>query len=719
MKGHTMSNSNKLHPDTKNDHGQAEKEMTIEFLQLVNGCIGKSDLIKKAATFFQEKSGCSAVGIRLKDGDDYPYYEARGFPKEFLLLENSLCQRDEDGRIVRGDDSNPVIECMCGNVICGRFDPSKPFFTKNGSFWSNCTTDLLAFTTDADRQARTRNRCNGEGYESVALLPLASGAERLGLLQLNDKRKDMFSPETIRFWERAATYLAVAVSKFKAEEALQKSEEKYRVLFREMLNGFALHDIILGPKGDPVNYRFVDVNPAFERMTGLKRQAIIGKTVLEIMPGTERQWIETYGRVALTGKPVFFENFSSELDKYFEVTSFRPAPNQFACIFSDITERKRTEQVLQNTQKLESLGILAGGIAHDFNNLLGGIFGNIDMAAEGTLEKRTANYLSKALGTIDRARGLTQQLLTFAKGGAPIKKIESMVPFIQETVKFALSGSKVSSTFAIPNNLWQCEFDKNQVGQVIDNIVINAQQAMPDGGTIAITAANTRLDEKKHPLLPAGNYVRISISDQGIGMPKEILPRIFDPFFTTKSKGHGLGLATCYSIIRRHEGCIDVESEPGKGSTFSFFLPASSSAGPQKNAVAKASHKGIGTFLIMDDEEVIRETVGDMLKDLGYSIVSTQNGLEAIEYFRAEHESKNKIVAMIFDLTVPGGLGGREAVKEIRKIDKMIPVFVSSGYADDPVMAHPQKYGFTASISKPFRKIDLADILSRHLGVKK
>jgi two-component system, cell cycle sensor histidine kinase and response regulator CckA len=227
------------------------------------------------------------------------------------------------------------------------------------------------------------------------------------------------------------------------------------------------------------------------------------------------------------------------------------------------------------------------------------------------------------------------------------------------------------------------------------------------------------LDDKEHPLLPAGTYVKISITDQGIGMLKEILPRIFDPFFTTKTKGHGLGLATCYSIIRRHEGCIDVDSEPGKGSTFSFYLPASSSLGSPKYGASKAKHKGAGTFLIMDDEEVIRETVGNMLKDLGYSVVSTQNGMEAIEYFRAGQEPKNKIVAMIFDLTVPGGLGGRETIKEIRKIDKKIPAFVSSGYADDPVMAHPQKYGFTANISKPFRKIDLADVLSKHLGVKR
>ena len=207
---------------------EQERQIAIEFLHLLNESTGLHDLVHRATDFLQEQSGCEAVGIRLREGDDYPYFETRGFPAEFVRAENSLCVRCEDGKPLYDSDGNPVLECMCGNVICGRFDPSKPFFTPKGSFWTNCTTELLASTTKADRQARTRNRCNGEGYESVALIRLHGGSEPLGLLQLNDHRKGLFTAGTIAFWERLAGYLAVAVAKSRADKMLRESEAQYR-----------------------------------------------------------------------------------------------------------------------------------------------------------------------------------------------------------------------------------------------------------------------------------------------------------------------------------------------------------------------------------------------------------------------------------------------------------------------------------------------------------
>jgi signal transduction histidine kinase len=209
---------------------EQEREIAVELLEFINSCAGTADLVRAAATFFQEQSGCEAVGIRLKDGDDFPYFEVRGFPEEFVLLENSLCSRDAAGNIVRDAAGDPYIECMCGNVILGRVDPSKPFFAPGGSFWANNTTRLLATTSDADRQTRTRNRCNGEGYESVALIPLRMGTERLGLIQLNDRRQNMFSKDTIALWERLAGYLAVALSRSRAEDDLRRSESEFKLL---------------------------------------------------------------------------------------------------------------------------------------------------------------------------------------------------------------------------------------------------------------------------------------------------------------------------------------------------------------------------------------------------------------------------------------------------------------------------------------------------------
>jgi PAS domain S-box len=386
-------------------------------------------------------------------------------------------------------------------------------------------------------------------------------------------------------------------------------------------------------------------------------------------------------------------------------------------VFRDITEKQKFMDTIQRTAKLESLGILAGGIAHDFNNLLTGIYGYMDLARSVSKDPRLTEYFEAMLATMKRAKSLTLQLLTFSKGGSPVQKITPLLPFIQDTAQFALSGSNISCHFSLAEDLWPCNIDKDQIAQVIDNIVINAQQAMPDGGTIEINAANVSFGEKKHPMLAQGDYVKVSIKDFGIGIPKEIMPRIFDPFYSTKLKGHGLGLATCHSIMSRHGGYIDVESEPGKGSTFHLYLPASSGA-----VVAKApkvsTHKGNGTIIVMDDEAIVRDTFRQMLELLGYTVICKNTGMEVVEFFINE-TAKRPITAMIFDLTVPGGMGGMEAVKEIRKLNKKIPIFVASGYADNSVMKDPAEYGFTASISKPFTISDLSELLNKYLTAQK
>ena len=390
--------------------------------------------------------------------------------------------------------------------------------------------------------------------------------------------------------------------------------------------------------------------------------------------------------------------------------------------YMDITAQKLAEQEhqklehqVQQNQKLESLGVLAGGIAHDFNNLMGGIFGYIDMAREESKETQVTKYLSKALSTIDRARALTQQLLTFSKGGAPIRKANSLSPFIKETAQFALSGSSVLVSFDIPKDLWHCNFDKNQIAQVIDNIVINAKEAMSVGGTLIVTARNIRLSEGEYQTLTDGDYVKVSFQDSGIGIPKEVVPRIFDPFYTTKMMGHGLGLATCHSIITKHGGHIDVDSVPGKGSTFNIFLPAVRDAEVSSPEQGRALHKGCGIFLVMDDEEVMRDTIANMLESFGYTVICKKNGSEAIDFFMAETASNRTITGMIFDLTIPGSMGGADAIIEIRTVNQLVPVFVASGYAKNPAIANPSEYGFTASICKPFTKIELSELLNEHL----
>jgi len=452
---------------------------------------------------------------------------------------------------------------------------------------------------------------------------------------------------------------------------------------------------------------------------GLEQNQVVGQSVFDVYKDFPE--IINSIRKALAGETVNFESHvasSSYLNICIPFSEMSEGPGGIVAVALDITERRNAEEALRNIQKLESLGLLAGGIAHDFNNLMCGIFGYIDMAIESSTDDKVTRYLSKSMNTIDRARALTQQLLTFAKGGAPIQQTGNLFPFVQETAQFALSGANVSSSFDVPENLWQCNFDKNQFGQVIDNIVINAKQAMSGGGSIELSAKNITFAEKEHPALTNGDYVKISIRDYGIGIPKEILPRIFDPFYTTKATGHGLGLATCYSIIKRHGGCIEVESQPGKGSTFHIYLPASKDSNLSNTMKTAALHKGKGVFLVMDDQEVMRDTIGDMLESLGYTAVCKENGNEAIKFVSSETKANRKIAGMIFDLTIPGGMGGKEAIGEIRKLDSKTPVFVTSGYAEDPIMAIPNDHGFTASICKPFRKSELSAMLNKFMKDK-
>ena len=266
-----------------------------------------------------------------------------------------------------------------------------------------------------------------------------------------------------------------------------------------------------------------------------------------------------------------------------------------------------------------------------------------------------------------------------------------------------------------PDDLWSCKFDKNQISQVIDNIVINAQQAMPMGGTVLISAMNTVLKENEKGTLRAGNYVKISIQDSGVGIPENILPRIFDPFFTTKHKGSGLGLSICHSIVTRHDGWIDVESAPGKGATFHIYLPASLETSAQLSPAKPASiHKGSGRILLMDDEEIIRQSVGKILTTLGYSVECTRDGKETLAFLTEEIKAGRSFAAILLDLTIQGGMGGKEVALEIRKLNAAIPLFVTSGYSSDPVMENPDKYGFTDSICKPFTIDDVAAMLNRH-----
>jgi two-component system cell cycle sensor histidine kinase/response regulator CckA len=379
----------------------------------------------------------------------------------------------------------------------------------------------------------------------------------------------------------------------------------------------------------------------------------------------------------------------------------------------DITEKKKIENELQKAESLESLGLLAGGIAHDFNNLLGGLFGFIDLARKHIKYDAVArDYLENAMNCFSRARDLTQQLLTFAKGGMPVKKVVSVEPIARESGMLLLSGSNIQCKFKLPSELRMIEADRSQLHQVFDNIFLNSRQAMPNGGVIAVEADNETLRRNEIDDLPEGQYVRISLKDRGTGIPGNMLQKVFDPFFTTKQAGSGLGLATAYSIIRKHGGHISIDSEIGVGTSVTIHLPAAPETVREESEVFFPAAKGTGRILLMDDEEIIRNSVGQMLEKMGYEVVCAKNGEEAITLYEKSIQTGRKISAVILDLTVAGGMDGDKAIRKLLEIDPQVKGVVSSGYSDNPVLANPEKYGFKGKIAKPYRIEHMLGVLN-------
>lgn len=395
-------------------------------------------------------------------------------------------------------------------------------------------------------------------------------------------------------------------------------------------------------------------------------------------------------------------------------TQIKTAEKAFAgtvIIFQDVSDKLKTEAELLKAEKLESLGILAGGIAHDFNNILAAVVANLQLALlKYEKGQEIQKYIQETVEISQRASELTKQLLTFSKGGAPVKKAASLVELITDTTRFVLRGSKVKAIFAIDPELWPVEVDSGQISQVIHNLILNANQAMPVGGIIRIKADNVFIQPGGR--FKPGSYVKLIIHDTGIGIPKDILHKIFDPFFTTKKEGNGLGLATAYSIIKKHDGYIEVESAEKGGTSFTILLPTAVKAEAIVAARAETSAASEGAkILLMDDEEIILKVVGEMMRYFGYHVTLARDGAEAIRYYQAAAELGEPFDAVVMDLTIPGGIGGPEAIVKLRQIDPGIRAIVSSGYSNDPIMSNYESYGFCGVVRKPYRFEELNQVL--------
>jgi len=383
-------------------------------------------------------------------------------------------------------------------------------------------------------------------------------------------------------------------------------------------------------------------------------------------------------------------------------------------VVRDVTERRQIEQEQLQIKKLESVGLLAGGIAHDFNNTLTGILGNISLARLDLNDTHPAQEtLAEAERAAVRARDLTQQLLTFSKGGEPVKQTASIAEVIADSATFALRGASVAFELEAPPDLWDVDIDTGQMSQVFQNLVLNAKQASPDGGLIRIVARNVTADAAVRLPIKADRCLEILVIDQGIGIPGKHLQRIFDPYFTTKQTGSGLGLATVFSIIKKHGGFIEAESEVGVGTTFRILLPASEQRATRRSHVTDHTDHGSGRVLVMDDDEVIRGLASRILEKSGYSVRTAADGEEAINLYVQAQSNGEPFDIVILDLTVPGAMGGREALARLREINPDIKAIVSSGYSNDPVMAAFAEYGFSAVVAKPYNSKDLRQVVGQ------
>ena len=509
-----------------------------------------------------------------------------------------------------------------------------------------------------------------------------------------------------------------------AASALSAEKERLAVTLRSIAEGVITTD---------VDGNVMLMNRVAEELTGWRQREACGQPTCEVFWIVDEKSrshciklpsdvISSGDTIELAGDTVLIAR-----DGYERLVSITAAPIRdhdretvgVVMVFRDITEQKRLDEEILNARRIESLGILAGGIAHDFNNLLTGILGNITLARM-TSEPSTplAEKLSRAEKACLRARDLTQQLLTFSKGGAPVRKTATITDLLKETALFALRGSNVQCHFEIADNLWPAEIDEGQIAQVINNLVINADQAMPDGGILTVSAKNAQVKNSKQLPLKPGRYLKITVQDTGEGIDPANIDKIFDPYFSTKKTGSGLGLASCYAIIKKHDGFIHVESKNGRGAAFTFYLAASTARLADHREEAQDNGcEQTGRILVMDDEEMILELTRELLLSHGFDVSVSRDGNEAIAAYQEAMREGNPFDVVIMDLTIPGGMGGKEAIQRLRQIDPAIKAIVSSGYSMDAAMSDYASHGFVAVVPKPYKAGTLLRVIREVLAM--
>lgn len=562
-------------------------------------------------------------------------------------------------------------------------------------------------------------------------VPLKTTRGILGVItiqtyQENDAAYSQQDAEMLGF---VSELIAQAIQRKKAERQLSKEQEQLAVTLKSIGDGVITTDL---------EGRVLLLNKMASKLSGWPEEEAKGRPLDEIFNVVHNntgervlpdifEVIRSQELYLLPPESVLIRKNGERLHIADSIAPLRDDQSNIigaVIVFRDITKQRKLEEELLRTRKLESVGVLAGGIAHDFNNILSSILGNISlarMALQGS-EDKVETLLRNAEEGSKRASQFTKQLLTFAKGGAPVKETADLKALIEETTEFTLRGSNVRPMLILDPDLRPASVDTGQIGQVIQNLIINANQAMPEGGTLIIKAQNKDLDNSNLQAgLDPGQYILIEIVDEGIGIAEKHLPKIFDPYFSTKNDGSGLGLATSYTIIQKHNGLLNAISEQGVGTTMQVYLPANGNhqtleRGRSYSNESGIAFKGQGRILVMDDDENVLNMINGMLLHVGFDVETCADGKEAIRLYEEALQNNTPYDAVLLDLTIPGGMGGKETIEHLKSVDPTVTAIVSSGYSTDSIMSDFAQYGFKGKVAKPYSMDELVETMQRVLG---
>ncbi len=691
---------------------ELRQEMSTRILALLSSEKDIRTLVRDTIILIQNYTTFEAVGIRLQEGEDYPYFETSGFDRAFVEREKYLCARDDQDRPIRDPGGKVLLECMCGNVLQGRIDPAYPFFTAGGSFWTNSTSELLASTTEADRQARTRNRCNGEGYESVALIPLKAGDGPVGLLQLNDRRKGLFTLDFIRHLEGIGISIGGAIQRIRAEDALAEAEHRLQLTFDHASVGICF----IGWDG-----RILRVNREMTNMLGYDRAELEGKSIDDVIHPDDREFSPAAFRDTFPDRDVQPVTEIRYLCKEGQVAYCRASssvirdakghPLYILSHVQDMTQQRQMAQRLERAERMEALGLLAGGVAHDLNNIIGIALGYSEMLLDD-LDARSPlrEPVDRIIQATQRASAVVQDMLTMTRRNVAAIKVLNLNAVIGEYLEspelslLLARHPGVEIQTALSSDLLNIKGSGIHLTKAIMNLVSNAAEAIHDGGIVTVTTRNIHMDRavKGYDAFREGDYVVVCVSDTGEGISAENLPHIFEPFYTKKvmgKSGTGLGLAVVWGVVKDHNGYIDVESSPKRGTTFSLYFPVCrEEISPTPKAIDRGAYLGRGeTILVVDDNPQQRDLAVRLLSKLQYLPASVSSGEEAVEFLK-----KTPVDLMLLDMIMDPGIDGLETYRRVVAFRPRQKAVIVSGFAETDRVAEAQRLGAGAYVKKPY-----------------